>query len=368
MNRPANLGAVLAAALCAAAGIADAATEITSWPAPESVVALAVDPATGHVFLYTEFGQVILEYSDDGTQLNSIPIPGVSSNDIDLDFALSPLNVGGTVVPANTLLVFEGDQSPETLYAVDKANGATLASVALDSSSLVGGAHLVNTNDVITVNFTGEDTINRHDAETGLSFSNFLPGPEPFDIFYGDVDASATSGNLFLASSSQSILRELTETGLCVRDVDVSELGIGQMAGIAVDDSTGFVWVGTLENVVHLVDTAPPPEPDVDGDGISNDADNCINVPNAAQEDADGDGFGNACDADLNNDCAVNTIDLGLFRAAFFSSPGAPNWSPAADFNSDNVVNVIDLGALRALFFAPPGPSGEGNVCFGCGI
>lgn len=91
---------------------------------------------------------------------------------------------------------------------------------------------------------------------------------------------------------------------------------------------------------------------DADGDGIADAVDNCRLLANPAQRDTDGDGYGNRCDADLNNDGIVNAIDLGLFRAVFFSA------DPDADFDGDGVVNPIDLGIIKALFFLPPGPAG----------
>ncbi len=97
--------------------------------------------------------------------------------------------------------------------------------------------------------------------------------------------------------------------------------------------------------------------PDADGDGVLDSADNCVDVANAGQLDSDGDGFGNACDADLNNDCIVNVIDLGFLKSLFFST------FPEADFNGDGVVNAIDLGIMRTAFFGPPGPSGTGATC-----
>lgn len=275
------------------------------------------------------------------------------------------------MVPGGTLLVFNGDDSVETLYALDKSDGTLLASVELDSISLVGGAHIPGTNLVATVQFTGADTIIQHDAANGVQVGSFLPGPQPFDIFYGDVDVAESTGNVFLVSDRQPTIRELSSTGLCVRDVDVNQLGItGSMAGVAVDDDTDFVWVGLRNGFLYHVDTAPPPEPDSDGDGITNDADNCILAANPNQLDTDADGIGNACDADIApeiNDCFVDFSDLGVVKAAFFSMPGSANWNPDADFNADNRVDFLDLGIIKALFFDTPGPSGEGNICFGCG-
>ena len=95
--------------------------------------------------------------------------------------------------------------------------------------------------------------------------------------------------------------------------------------------------------------------PDTDGDGVSDALDNCVNVANPDQRDSNGDGFGNICDADLNNDCIVNPIDLGIFKGVFFT-PDAD-----ADLNGDGVVNPVDLGIFKSLFFLPPGPNGSGT-------
>ncbi len=91
---------------------------------------------------------------------------------------------------------------------------------------------------------------------------------------------------------------------------------------------------------------------DRDGDGFVYD-DNCRFVANPDQRDTDGDDFGNVCDADLNNDCIVNFADLGIMKAAFFTS------EPNPDLDGDGAVNFADLGMMKTLFFAPPGPSDE---------
>ncbi|MFK8014731.1 MAG: pre-peptidase C-terminal domain-containing protein [Gammaproteobacteria bacterium] len=100
--------------------------------------------------------------------------------------------------------------------------------------------------------------------------------------------------------------------------------------------------------------TAACPGNDTDGDGVFDNADNCTLIANPSQTDSNGDGYGNRCDADLNNDCVVNTVDLGILRSVFFSNDAD------ADLTGDGTVNVADLGVLRTQFFGSPGPSASG--------
>ena len=118
-----------------------------------------------------------------------------------------------------------------------------------------------------------------------------------------------------------------------------------------------------VDNASDVFPLDPAESADSDGDSVGDNSDNCTLSTNTDQRDTDGDNIGNACDQDIApavNDCAVNFIDLGALKAAFFSTPGDPNWNPDADFNGDDTVNFVDLGILRAAIFAPPGPSAEG--------
>jgi len=52
----------------------------------------------------------------------------------------------------------------------------------------------------------------------------------------------------------------------------------------------------TPASYTWMINTTPPVT-DTDNDGVPDDEDNCVLVPNADQADADGDGFGDACDS-----------------------------------------------------------------------
>jgi hypothetical protein len=71
---------------------------------------------------------------------------------------------------------------------------------------------------------------------------------------------------------------------------------------------------------------------DVDGDGVVNEIDNCVLIPNPSQLDTDGDGAGNACDADDDND----GVNDGADNCPLVVNPDQ------ADFDLDGIGDTCD--------------------------
>ena len=110
-----------------------------------------------------------------------------------------------------------------------------------------------------------------------------------------------------------------------------------------------------------LLLTAPAAiaDPDADGDGIPDSADNCVLVPNAppvADCDTDQDGYGNACDADFDQGWTVNANDWKFFWIPTFTTQ---NDTTGVDMDCNGIVTSADAILFDDYFdTGEVGPSG----------
>ena len=269
-------------------------------------------------------------YNPDGTLLTNIGNEFVASIVCDGSSACS-IEQDGTY----TLVVDDGRIAFTGNYEVHfvKVPGVT-ADATLEAGGLRYGTLTRGDLDSYTVFAQAGDAIELRVTDTAVSSSLF-----PAARLY------APDGAL-LASVSGEITANLS-------------CGVGGACTVAQDGAYTLVvsdgrlaFPGSYVVELNVPQSACAQSTDSDGDQVADACDNCLLLPNPNQIDADDDGTGNACDADFNQDCTINVVDLGLMRAAFFSD------DPVIDLNTDGVVNVTDLGLLRAVFFSQPGPSG----------
>jgi len=91
---------------------------------------------------------------------------------------------------------------------------------------------------------------------------------------------------------------------------------------------------------------------DSDGDGIDDNADNCLLIANATQTDTDGDLIGNACDPDFNQNGIVDQFDFSRLKACFGQTTCVDE-----DLNGNGIVDQFDFSRLKSMFGKAPGPS-----------
>lgn len=228
---------------------------------------VAVGYGADEVFVYDDFDSVIQVFDRSGAALRTLPSPGASSNDYDLDYLDGPLTLGGTAVPAGSLLVANGDDAVDTLYAIDKGNGLVLASVAVVTNGLVGASYDPATGLVYLVDWVS-DLIRVIEPTTGSGLSSFPIAPAgspPFDVFYGDVDIDG-DGNLQVVTDVLEQTRVLTTNGDYIRDFDLSLISPNtnlDLTGIAFDAARGEAWVSSRDGFVYRLEGFPVgiPEP-----------------------------------------------------------------------------------------------------------
>lgn len=122
------------------------------------------------------------------------------------------------------------------------------------------------------------------------------------------------------------------------------------------------VWIG--DPLMTVERPATRRSADLDGDGVPDATDDCMELADPDQRDTDGDGFGNLCDPDVDQDGIVTARGIGgrtgegdLERIARIASIGG--YDPTLDLDGDHRVDTTDVGIAQLWLLLPPGPSGR---------
>ena len=167
---------------------------------------------------------------------------------------------------------------------------------------------------------------------------------------------AGSSGEIYCGSADLQVLSGTVEVEFETPEGAKGYAEIGAGNGLILDppllplDPPFSIWAPDTNTspVVVIIDGKPvvlapgAAVADADGDGVSNETDNCPTVPNPGQEDSNGNGIGDACDirkCDVDKDGGIDKNDLSLISRGRDQVPltGDPR-----DANGDGRITPAD--------------------------
>lgn len=289
-----------------------------------TIVGAGFDQTRGRVWLYDNFGTIVRAYTRGGVNVGSVPRGGEGADDVDISFSTVDLTLNGVLVPAGTLLMINGETGTADIYAIDPGTGAVVASLTTQfgTNHVVGGSYHPGRGTFFLVqdkNGTagGANRIAEIDPSNGAVLASFGTGSADFTVNYGDIEVNPVSGNLFIVSSDETGVRELTPTGSLV-GTHALPAGVTSLSGFGFDAPRGEAWVcSTTGRAFRLGGLGP-----------------------------------GSCLGDANADGAVNFADITAILT-FFGVDYGDGTGPG-DANLGGVVNFADITSVLTNF---------GNVC-----
>ncbi|HEY0806863.1 MAG TPA: hypothetical protein VGD84_17455, partial [Pseudonocardiaceae bacterium] len=197
-----------------------------------------VDPASGQI------GRSITLTSGFGTPY----LFGLAG----LDVLPTAMSLGGTTVPAGSLLVFNGYPNPDQVTAVNPTTGAVLATLTLAGNyDLSAGTYdPVSGHLFVLDRRTNPTQVAEINPVTGAQINEFAL---PFNAGYAGLVADAT-GNLWYGSDQSADVVELSRTGAVQRRVTLSLQGVpgNTISGLSFDAAGNLVVASTQGQVFEV--------------------------------------------------------------------------------------------------------------------
>ncbi|WP_026375219.1 Ig-like domain-containing protein [Aestuariibacter salexigens] len=229
--------------------------EATSIIQPSSVtdfVAVGFDQYRQRLFTYSEFSEMLYEFTLDGEIVNTITLPELAGDNADIHIAPEAFTLVDTTVPQGTILLFNGESNTVVVSAFESQSGRLLARLDTNfgSSEVVGGVYnsVTDTLFVIQSGLASDmpNTVAQIDPRTGDTLSTFSIANR-FSMVRGDMGYNNRTGHLYFVSSDQRRLAEFSSNSQFVRYIDFPVGTDFSAAGLAISNDNDDIWLATVD-------------------------------------------------------------------------------------------------------------------------
>jgi len=290
-------------------------TVVSQFPSGGGHVGMGYSAQSDLVWVYDSSGSLLRSYSTAGVAGVTLPRPGASANDADIEVAPVDFMLNNVNVPAGSLLYIDGETGVAEVYAVNPTTGAVIATLVTQygSSHVVGGGYHPGRGTLFLVQdkvaaATVENRVGEVNVTTGAVLNVFhVTAIRPtFTINYGDLDI-ANNGNLLIVSSDENTIAEFTPEGGFVAEHALPP-GPSGLCGIGVRPGSCDLWVSSTGGTTWRL-TMP--------------SGHALCGPTCGNQDFNGDG-------DFGTDA-----DIEAFFACLGGTCCATCWQGGSDFNGD---------------------------------
>jgi hypothetical protein len=222
-----------------------------------SLCGLGYRHTAGEIWVFPCSGAMVHAFSPAGVAGATLARPGESADDADVTFAPAALTIGAAAVAEGAMIFVNGETGPADLH-LPETTGAAPVAVMFGTNHVVGGAVHAARSSIFVVqdrqSSTDTSTIAELDPATGAVRDKF-PTQPAFSVNYGDVEVCPSSGNLFVVSSDETTIVELTPTGATVAAHPLPA-GVSALSGLGLA-ADGVAWVSGTNGSVWRIEGLP---------------------------------------------------------------------------------------------------------------
>lgn len=184
------------------------------------------------------------------TALNSYDKPAKTAS-LGMDFAPESFKLGETAVPANSLLLFNGEERTREITAVNKQTGQVIAGMDIPNGRYVGGVYSNTRNTLFLIDSANDDII-EIDPATGKEKSRFDindNAARKLNIFGGSIEIDDQTDQIYVVTDGPTVIRVFDLNGTFIRDYELDAILekpalIQAIQGI-VFDKDGNLWIAS---------------------------------------------------------------------------------------------------------------------------